>query len=490
MKNLIILFCFIISNQPIFSQDKSGHQWILENFTNLDFTSGQLVVKSLNPTPNFGVGSNCTTLSDIQGNILLSTGGCFILNKQFKLLEGGDSINSFFTYRSWCKGNTDGDFPIQQNNTILPYPDSPHLKIVFNLDFDYAPDRGVPVPYHLYYHIVDMRQNNGLGKVKEWKKIAISDTLGRGCVQAVRHRNGNNWWVLVPKWVSNCLLSIEITPQGVVGVRKQCLGRICQNLEDISIEIDASPDATMIARVSNKNYAVLYHFNNLDGTLTNPIELTFPLQDTIAYLRGICFSSNSRYLYIASKYQLFQYDTKAIDIQQSRQLVGDLSNLILTQGKGLLYFSKLAPDGKIYIAAPFSHKYLSVINRPNCPGTLCDFRPHALELPEYNYDGLPNSPFFETPPANYSCDSITPTSEIIEFINLYPNPAINQISISNSHDFQTYHIIDITGKIVLKGTLNDKSIITVSSIPDGIYFLSLHNMNTQVQSLGKFVVKH
>ena len=77
--------------------------------------------------------SHNSTLCNKNGAILVSTGGCFILNKEFKLLDGGDSINSSFTYRSWCKGNSDGDFPVPQNNIIIPYPDSVKLIITLNL---------------------------------------------------------------------------------------------------------------------------------------------------------------------------------------------------------------------------------------------------------------------------------------------------------------------------------------------------------------------
>jgi hypothetical protein len=479
-------------NTYLLSQNKSGHQWLLEGFTQMDFTSGKLVIKTLTPTPSYGIGSHSTTYSDTLGNILLSTGGCFILNKKFKLLEGGDSINSSFTYRGWCKGNADGDFPLPQNNIILPFPDSPHLKIILNLDFNFAPDRSLPpVPYNIYYHIVDMTQNSGLGKVKEWKKVAISDTLSRGYIQAIKHKNGKNWWLLVPKLNSNCMLISEITSTGLSAPKKYCLGRPWINIDDASNQIDASPDGSMIARVSNRNYAMIYKFNNTDGSLSNPIELTFPIQDTIAYLRGICFSANSRYLYIASKYQLFQYDTKATNIQQSMKVVGDINNIPLTIEKGLLRFLKLAPDGKIYISGPISHRYLSVINRPNCPGILCDFKPHAVELPAFNYNGLPNNVIFEILPANYTCDSLpSPTQELPESITLSPNPTQGTININTTTAFDSYIIINAMGQAVQSGKWNAaQSEIDVAALPEGIYFVQLIHNQTHTHAIGRFVLK-
>jgi hypothetical protein len=172
------------------------------------------------------------------------------------------------------------------------------------------------------------------------------------------------------------------------------------------------------------------------------------------------------------------------------KLVGEISIDQTSTEKSALGFIKLAPDGKIYMAGTSNHKYISVINRPNCPGKLSDFRPYALALKEYNNVGLSNTPFFEIPPASYSCDSLTQTTEIIEPIAIYPNPATSQINISSTDVFQTYQITGITGKIALKGVITSKNDINVATLPDGLYFLSLYNASTQVRAVGKFVVKH
>ena len=134
---------------------------------------------------------------------------------------------------------------------------------------------------------------------------------------------------------------------------------------------------------------------------------------------------------------------------------------------------------------------MSVINRPNCPGKLSDFRPYAIELKRYNYGGLPNNPFFEQPPANYNCDSInTSTEEIFENIAIYPNPATTQITISSSSTFQQFDIIALTGQTMLKGKLIENTTdIDVSTLPEGIYFIKLTNPLTQIRALGKFVLK-
>ena len=75
-------------------------------------------------------------------------------------------------------------------------------------------------------------------------------------------------------------------------------------------------------------------------------------------------------------------------------------------------------------------------------------------------------------------------------IDIYPNPTTNHITLSSTDAFETYNIVDITGKTVLKGTLNSKSEIDVAALPDGLYFLSLYNTSRQTRAVGKFVIKH
>lgn len=213
--------------------------------------------------------------------------------------------------------------------------------------------------------------------------------------------------------------------------------------------------------------------------------------EDIFYFTGVQFSANNRYLYVSYLSRIYQFDMESRDIQASIVVIGDVSHIPKDNQKGQLFEMRLAPDGKIYVASPFSHKYLSVINRPNCLGKLSDFRPYAVELKRFSYGGLPNIPIFEQPPANYTCDSLpSPTQELPESITLSPNPAQGIININTTKAFDKYIIINAMGQAVQSGKWNAaQSEIDVADLPEGIYFVQLLNNQSHTQAIGRFVLK-
>jgi hypothetical protein len=488
---LYILFFSITLN----AQNKYGHQWLFTNFNTIDFRYDSAGTGQIQPYPLYNSGASFSSnICDKNGNIIMQTGGCLIINKVFNLMKGGENINSRSTaLLGWCKPNERGGyFPFKQNNLFLNYPNDTTKYFLINIDFDtlFPLDSNIILlPLHLFYHVIDMSKENRDGEVIEKFKIAIQDTLSRGYLTAVKHSNNRDWWVIIPKFRSNCFFIVPITVNGVGPPQKQCLGITWHKKNDLGGQSAFSADGTKYSRVDERDTIMVYNFNATTGQFSTPLRLSHP--DNKSYLQGVCFSQNSRFLYVTYKLKAFQYDLQATDIQASMTVVGDVSSFALSAERGMLQVSKLAPDGKIYIASPFSHRYLSVINRPNCKGMLCDFRPHALELKFYNYGALPNNPFFEVPPANYNCDSLTATQEIVETITIAPNPAQSNVTVPNTHIFESFSIVNVMGQTMQVGALtaNEKNEIDVRTLPDGIYFLQLINRKNQTRALGKFVVK-
>ena len=75
---------------------------------------------------------------------------------------------------------------------------------------------------------------------------------------------------------------------------------------------------------------------------------------------------------------------------------------------------------------------------------------------------------------------------VIEKVSLnmlvYPNPAINILNVNNSLEIDNVIIYDMSGKVVLKQTFNNKSAIDISSLKNGVYFTQLIFKNSKVQS--------
>ena len=424
---------------------------------------------------------------------MFQSGGCYILNKKFDIMKNGDSINSNTTYRGWCQFmDGDGTFPMVQSNITLPFPKKDSFYLSFNLDAEYNFLYKGFIPAHLFYHIIDMRQENGLGAVVEKKKIAIQDTLSRGHITMTKHSNNTDWWIIVAQYLSNCIFTVQVTPDGVKPPQKICVGKMTETA-DLGSQVAVSLNGKKYARTFSVDSTFVYDFDNTTGIISNQIKLNSISDSIYGAFQGCVFSPNSRYLYITRFYKVFQFDMAAKDIQASRVLVGDYTDYPHDNpDKGYFFSCHLGPDGKIYIASPFSHLFISTINRPNCPGKLCDFRAYSIELAFYNYGALSNTAYFETPPANYNCDSITATENISEQLYIYPNPASMNIIISSTYDFKTYEIVNMTGQKLVTGSikgLSDEN-IDVSGLTNGIYILRLTNEVKERLAIKKFSVIH
>lgn len=434
---LFLIACWL----NVSSQVMHDNHWIISNYIHFQFDSNELHADII-PHPLQGLITNVfnTAMSSKEGELLFHSGGCFIMDRNSNIMENGDSLNPGILELGYCMY---GDHIWYQDVLILPYPDTENKYLLFTLDigvpFPFGDTTYYPfVPLHLYSHIVDMTANNGMGKVISKNQVAVSDTLSRGYVQACKHANGRDWWVIIPEWNSNCYYILYVDPGGNMNHKKICSGPNFIDFPDFGGEVNFSPNGLWYARsepwVNDTVGKVhLFSFDRCNGDLNYTTLLTFPTE--FPYYTGLTFSPNSNYLYITSNRSLWQFDLSNSNIQTSRNLSGEIRG-DFTPEKGTLYFQQIAPDGKIYIGSPLGHNYLSTIHYPNRKGIECGFKEHDFPMPllRQNYAGLSNYPNYRLgsndestcdtlgidniPIANfrYERDSINPLK--INFINL------------------------------------------------------------------------
>ena len=214
MNKIILILYFLTIHCLLLSQNEYGHQWLFENFNTIDFRTNSAITGQIQPYPRYNSGASFSSnMCDKSGSLIMQTGGCLIVNKNFILMKGGESINSRSTaLLGWCKPNDQyGYFPFQQNNIFLNYPNDTTKYLLLNIDFDTLfplESNIILLPPHLFYHVIDMTKENGDGEVVEKFKIAIQDTLSRGYLTAVKHSNKRDWWVVIPKFKSNCFFIV------------------------------------------------------------------------------------------------------------------------------------------------------------------------------------------------------------------------------------------------------------------------------------------
>jgi hypothetical protein len=66
-----------------------------------------------------------------------------------------------------------------------------------------------------------------------------------------------------------------------------------------------------------------------------------------------------------------------------------------------------------------------------------------------------------------------------ELLGIYPNPAVVYLTVSNSEENSSYRIYDLQGRVWQQGMLDSTNSIGLSSLPKGLYILSIANTTTR-----------
>ncbi len=234
-------------------------------------------------------------------------------------------------------------------------------------------------------------------------------------IQAVRHGNGRDWWIVFfssgHEWIYTALLS----ENGIVKINKFPSGIDKMN-ESIG-QLCISPDGRKLSFYFLFDYSengggfTLSDFNRCDGTISKTIFKFLPSE--ILFGDGVAFSHDSKYLYVANGNQIRQYNTDTSDILKSEYLVAE------TDGFGYyyppfqlnypvnFYSLKLGPDGRIYIFPVTAlQRYISVIGYPYETHDKVNVKQHSIFTKEFTRTS-PNSPEFRTGPLDNSpCDTL------------------------------------------------------------------------------------
>ncbi|MBK9637703.1 MAG: hypothetical protein IPO63_07735 [Bacteroidetes bacterium] len=188
---------------------------------------------------------------------------------------------------------------------------------------------GVSGPYFgLYYCIVDLKLNNGLGAVTQ-KNVMLDPVSTKDALMAVKHGNGKDWWLVTRKWdypnlaFDNAFYVYLIDSTGIYPQTVQTEGALRQtNGGDIAFNYDG----TMMAVCDIRNLIELYDFDRCTGIISSPLNIELPsTTGPFKYYASACFSPNNRFLYILSilaidEAYIYQYDLQATNIATSKKL--------------------------------------------------------------------------------------------------------------------------------------------------------------------------
>lgn len=417
---------------------KQTFNWCFGDSAGIDFNN-------VSAPQIFGSGMNargsCATVSDSSGSLLFYASTPYpslwlsgvirpgaIINKQHQLMPNGDTIVG----RSWY-----------HELVIVPKPGNDSIYYVFSV--------GVTSIYGLYYSVVDMKANGGLGAVIQ-KNVMVMPDEQADCISAVKHGNGRDWWVVGRRLQHSQLIwnneyyVVLITQSGVSAPAFQTIGSL--NKTGFG-RISFSPSGDTLLFTNAGQVIEYFQFDRCTGVLSNPVTIR-PIATTYSeWTWSNEFSSDGRFIYTSTSKdttQLFQYDLQSPNPLATRTTLYQ-SNFPRYAGGDV----KRGPDGKIYFSIAYvntgvSYPYpdtvynnynmnLSVINAPDSLGAACNFQPYSFYLGgKRTYYGLPNNPdYFLGPKIGSPCDTITAISEASEIpviSNIYPNPGHGPVTIN------------------------------------------------------------
>jgi Secretion system C-terminal sorting domain len=480
MKAIIFTLFSLLISIPTFSQKYDQH-WVFGQetyapipiFGGTDIIFGNDSVSAQMITRDIDFLYTNASICDKNGNLMFATNGIKIIGNDQQVIENGEGINPGEIH-DWF---VDDGYTCAQGAIILPDASQDSLFYILHLRATTSP---MAICDLILKTTVDMRLNEGKGSVVAKNEIVLEHNFAYGKITATKHGNGRDWWVFQPDKSTNGYHKILLANDSITDIQFQEIGPI-YDVDDTRGQAVFSPDGTKYARYDLVNDLNIFDFDRCNGRLTNPVHVPITdASDTTLVAGGLAFAPNSRFLYVSSYDQVYQFDTEAADIGASKIVVAVYDGF-LSPYSTTFYMSQLAPNGKIYISALNQVNMLHVINQPDSLGLACYLQQHGLITPTYIVYGLPHFPNYRLGALEGSpCDSLVSEANEQMYnqsdVWLYPNPASSFSNITlkgNPTMLYSFTIFDTAGKechSVAKG-MESNTMVDVSNLSNGLYLL-------------------
>ncbi len=367
---LLLLFC--INGLAFCQYDVNQNKvWVFGQNAGLDFTSGSPVMF----TSNINALEGSVSVSDSVGNLLFYSIGEVVLDRTGDTMPNG---NNLVNYRTWSS---------TQGSLIVPVIGSTSKYYLFSLQENVYSEPSPASFSRLYYSIIDMTLNGGLGDVMPgYKNIPLDSSLSEKMI-AIRG-NACNVWLMLHKRDSPDFVVYSISSAGIIGPIISHAGTFSGLFAYCSGVLKVSHDRQKI--ICQKAWpgpilgSELFDFDANSGIVSNCVVI-----DTINSNYGAEFSPDNSKLYMTQGpipggyYSIVQYDLSLPTIPSILA-----SRTVLNTGMSMSL--KLASDNMIYVSKQHS-RFIGRINYPNVAGVGCMFVDSAMNLmPNYTQNGLPN----------------------------------------------------------------------------------------------------
>ncbi|HND89901.1 MAG TPA: hypothetical protein PK971_16330, partial [Saprospiraceae bacterium] len=270
-------------------------------------------------------------------------------------------------------------YPSVTGGMAVPAPGMPNCYYLVHTSIhkDFDTKNLFPI---LYWSLVDMNQNGGLGKVVSKNNIMATGELPSPVI--IKHGNGRDWWVLVGDYQNRVYKTILIDPAGVHADQVQAITP--EAFESGSAFHEISPDGTVFVNNEAGGWGLwLYRFDRCTGQLYDPKLLPYPMASPPF---SNAFSADGRFLYLGGLRTVYQLDMQTLDSTEVRlDAIAAFDAGFSPTPPYYTYFllPELAADGKIYYEHYGGSLSYHVIHRPDQPGLAADFEHRGQAIPRW-----------------------------------------------------------------------------------------------------------
>ncbi len=378
---------------------KANSVWAFGEYGGYDFNTAAPVVTSIYSA------EQCASVADsATGQLLFYAGGHpyspgafkdsgLCLNRNHQQMPNGDSLKGALS-----SGTT------AQGYSIVPMIDSPGKYYLFSLNYQ----GGMP---SLYYSVVDMSLDGGLGNIDPGRKNIVLDTSRLSEAMIAVPGNNCDVWLLVHAYDKPVFKSYRIHAGGidtaVISEAGPQMNIWYDRYEYSMCNMAVSPDRTRIVLTNNitslfdggltfrdqhTSGTHLFHFDPWTGLVSDYVRVH---DKGIGY--GAAFSPDNSRLYVwtrdfgwssSTDGTIRQYDVTTHD---SATIATSAYNVTSPFGGRNKHLTSLRLyNGKIY-ASVGGINQIDVINQPNIAGTGCDYQMGVITMHpgQRNITGLP-----------------------------------------------------------------------------------------------------
>lgn len=421
----VIIFIIILNTYASLDAQKQDHIWLFGSSA-IDNIDPLQTLDSINGATNFDfnfdppkvhydstriwdIRTTNASICDGEGQMLMYTNGQVIYDGNHEIIE--DTINYNDQWDNWNINVGDivinDGLPTIQGAIILPLPDQENLFYIIYSSYTLE----ISKTLEMKYAVAEYNGNNYQLSEKD-VLLFEGDTLSTGNLNAIKHGNGRDWWIVFSNRNHSCLHKYLLTPTGLSFNNTECLG---DDYDSVRGQLYFSNDGSKLGMCSLDKFGTdgagiyIADFDRVTGVISNVV------QDNllgVSFSQGVSFSPNGRFLYATDSRNIYQYDMEANDIIASKENVAmydgytyyyptDLDSV--TELSTRFGWMAQAPDGKIYISTTTgSSRRFHRINSPNLLGDACDVDQHSIVMPTSIGRGVPNFPNFRLGPLDGS----------------------------------------------------------------------------------------